>query len=379
MQKREIFWWVLAGILGLILVALIVGYISYSRMVVKPNKPQTESLLLPTATPTPDPLAPYSILLLGYGGAGHEGGFLTDSIMVAKIRPRDEEIDLISVPRDLWVKIPLNDEESINKKINEVFYIGMDDKRYSNKKVEFTGRAGGGELAKKVIGEVLGFKIDYFASIDFDGFIKIIDNLGGIKIKVSKTFDDPKYPIEANINDTCGKTDEEVTVLTATMSGEKLEDQFPCRYENLHFDRGWQHMDGTTALKFARSRHSPTDGGDFNRAERQKLVANAVKDRVINIGFISKIVPTVKILSRHIMTDIDFTTMNELVIRLPQLSEYKIISLTLTDKNVLTHGVATTGQFILQPKLGENNWEEVHKFIENKGIATSSAIIEGQN
>ena len=293
MQKREIFWWVLAGILGLILVALIVGYISYSRMVVKPNKPQTESLLLPTATPTPDPLAPYSILLLGYGGAGHEGGFLTDSIMVAKIRPRDEEIDLISVPRDLWVKIPLNDEESINKKINEVFYIGMDDKRYSNKKVEFTGRAGGGELAKKVIGEVLGFKIDYFASIDFDGFIKIIDNLGGIKIKVSKTFDDPKYPIEANINDTCGKTDEEVTVLTATMSGEKLEDQFPCRYENLHFDRGWQHMDGTTALKFARSRHSPTDGGDFNRAERQKLVANAVKDRVINIGFISKIVPTV--------------------------------------------------------------------------------------
>lgn len=354
-------------------------YVNYNKMVVKPNKKELETSVAPTATPTPDPLAPYSILLLGYGGANHEGGFLTDSIVVAKIRPRDEEVDLISVPRDLWVKIPINDEETVDKKINEAFSIGMNDKKYPNKKVEFTGKAEGGELAKKVISEVLGFKIDYFASIGFDGFIKIIDNLGGIDIKVVRTFDDPKYPIEANIKDTCGKTDEEVTALTATMSGEKLEDQFPCRYENLHFNRGWQHMNGATALKFARSRHSPTNGGDFNRAERQKLVINAVKDRVINIDFIPKIIPTFNILSRYIMTDIDFATMNELVAKLPQLSEYKIVSIALTDKNVLTNGVATTGQFILLPKSGEDNWEEIHQFIENKGVATSSAAIETQN
>ncbi len=365
--------------LGLATAALVVIYVSYNKMVVKPNKKELEKSVAPTATPTPDPLAPYSILLLGYGGANHEGGFLTDSIMVAKIKPKDEEIDLISVPRDLWVKIPINDEETVDKKVNEAFSIGMSDKKYPNKKVEFTGRAGGGELAKEIVGEVMGFKIDYFASIGFDGFIKIIDNLGGIDVKVARTFDDPKYPIEANIKDTCGKTDEEVTALTATMSGEKLEEQFPCRYENLHFDKGRQHMDGITALKFARSRHSPTDGGDFNRAERQKLVISAVKERVISVGFIPKIIPTFNILSRYIMTDIDFATMNELVAKLPQLSEYKIVSIALTDKNVLTNGVAATGQFILLPKSGENSWEEIHQFIENKGVATSSVTIEIQN
>lgn len=379
MQKNNLIWWILAGILGLVLLILVVIYINYNQMVVKPNKKEvkTDLEITPTATPTPDPLGPYSILLLGYGGAGHEGGLLTDSIMVAQIRPRDEEIDLISVPRDLWVKIPISEEGTIDRKINEAFSIGMDDKRYPNKRIEFTGKGGGGQLAKEVIGQVLGLEIKYFASIDFNGFIKIIDNLGGIEVKVARSFDDPKYPIEDNIKDSCGKTDEEIEALTATMSGEKLEDEFPCRYENLHFDKGSQYFDGVTALKFARSRHSPTDGGDFNRAERQKVVIKAIKDKVIKVGFIPKIIPTFKTLAKYITTDIDFITMNELVTKVPELSEYKILSIALTDKNVLINGVATTGQFILIPKLGEDNWSEIHEFIKNKGVvATSSATIE---
>ena len=77
-----------------------------------------------------------------------------------------------------------------------------------------------------------------------------------------------------------GKTDEEIKAIEATMSGDKLDQQFNCRYENLHFDKGIQHMDGTTALKYARSRHSNMDGGDFNRAERQKLVVTAIRDKI---------------------------------------------------------------------------------------------------
>ncbi len=378
MKNKVSSWWIIVGLLGVVLIVLIVFYINYNKIVVKPNKAKENITLIPTATPTPDPLAPYSILLLGYGGGKHEGGTLTDSIMVAKINPKNETINLISVPRDLWVSIPINNDEVVNKKINEAFSIGSDDKKYPNKKIEFTGEAGGGEMAKEVIGHILGFKIDYFASIDFDGFVKIIDILGGIDINVPYYWEDTKYPLETNINDSCGKTEEEITALTATMSGEKLEDQFMCRYETLKFEKGKNHLDGITALKYSRSRHSKTNGGDFNRAERQKQIITATRDKVINIGFVTKIIPTINTLTRHIKTDIDVSKMGEFVSKFGEISKFKISSIALTDQNVLMNSKSDIGQFILIPKAGENNWEEIHLFIENEGI-TIPPTIDYQN
>lgn len=379
MKNKVSGWWFMVGLLGVILIGLIAFYINYNKIVVKPNKAKEGISLIPTATPIPDPLAPYSILLLGYGGGTHEGGLLTDSIMLAKIDPRAEEISLVSVPRDLWVPMPINADKQTFKKINEAYAIGSDDKKYPNKKIEFTGSAGGGEMAKKVIENIVGLKIDYFASIDFDGFIKIVDILGGIDVKITRSFEDPFYPIEENINDTCGKSEDEMKALEATMSGEKLEQQYLCRYENLRFEKGIQHLDGTTALKFARSRHSTSDGGDFNRANRQKLVLTAIRDKVIDIGFVSKIIPTIKTLTRHIKTDVDISKMTELVVKIPEISEYEIISINLTDQNVLKNSVAYTGQFILIPRLGENNWDDVKLFVQNKGATTPSPTINIQN
>jgi anionic cell wall polymer biosynthesis LytR-Cps2A-Psr (LCP) family protein len=163
------------------------------------------------------------------------------------------------------------------------------------------------------------------------------------------------------------------------MSGEKLEQQYLCRYENLHFEKGIQHLDGTTALKFARSRHSTSDGGDFNRANRQKLVLIAIRDKVINIGFVSKIIPTIQTLTRHIKTDVDISKMTELVTKVPEISKYEIISINLTDQNVLKNSVASTKQFILTPRLGENNWDDVRLFVQNKGVTTPSPTISIQN
>lgn len=371
MKKRLNVWWILTGVLGLILIGVGIFYLNYNKMVVKKNiSNNNQQKISPTPTPTPDPLAPYSVLLLGYGGGTHDGGKLTDSIMLAQIRPRDEEVKLISIPRDLWVSIPIEENENIGKKINEAYVIGLDDKQYPNKKIEFTGKAGGGEMAKYVVEQVTGIKPNYFVAIDFDGFGKIVDTLGGIDVRVNQTFDDPFYPIEELKNDTCGKSEEEMKSLEATMSGDKLEQQYTCRYELLHFDKGIQHMDGTTALKYTRSRHSTIGGGDFNRAERQKMVITAIRDKVINIGFISKIIPTFQTLTRHITTDIDLTKMTELVSKAEEISKYEIISIALTDQNVLVNAKASTGQFILSPKTGENDFDEIKNFIKNNGILT---------
>jgi LCP family protein required for cell wall assembly len=310
---------------------------------------------------------------MGYGGGSHQGGYLTDSIIVAKVDPRQKQITLTSTPRDLWVPIPINGDEVKYSKINAAYAIGVDDKKYPNKKAEFTGKAGGGELSKSVISKIVGSNIDYFVTLDFQGFIKTVDILGGISVPVKNTLDDPYYPLETNIDDTCGKTEDEIKSLEATMSGDKLDQQFTCRYEHLHFDPGLQNMDGQTALKFVRSRHSKEDGGDFNRAARQQLVISSVKDKVLKLNFIPKIIPFINTLSSNMTTDIDFSKMQEFANQSSELSQYKIKSLALTDQNVLVQSKSTDGQFILIPKEGMDQWNQVQQFINDAGVSTSSA------
>jgi len=198
---------------------------------------------------------------------------------------------------------------------------------------------------------------------EFDGFIKAIDQLGGIDINIPKTYDDEFYPLDIGATDLCGKGDEEIKALSATMSGDKLDQQFTCRYEHLHFDKGLVHMDGATALKYARSRHSLTDGNDFNRSQRQRLVIEAVKNKVISINFFSKIIPVIKTLSSHLTTDISFETMESYLTRALEFSQYKINSLAITDQNYLKMGVSNDRQSILMPKLGENNYTEIQNFL----------------
>lgn len=347
-------------------------FFKYQQVVVNVNHDQLVTAVTPTATPTLDPNRPFSVLLMGYGGGTHEGGTLTDSIIVAQIIPKEKKIKLISIPRDLWVPIPVAVGETKMTKINEAYSIGLSDKNYPNKEVQFTGKAGGGQMAKSVLSPVVGFTIDNFAVINFNGFLKTIDTLGGIKVNVSKTFDDYYYPIEEKTKDSCGKSLEEITALSATMSGEKLDQQFACRYEQLHFDKGFQTMDSATALKFVRSRHSKEDGGDFNRSARQKLVIESVKNKIISVNFIPKIIPFINSLAGNLTTDINLNKMNEFLSKVDEYKNYEIESFPITDQDLLINSKSSSGQYILIPALGENNWTDIYTFISQPEATTSS-------
>lgn len=373
MTRKQIILTILAAILFSLIVSVIVfAWLKYHQVVVKVNQTPVAKNITPTAIPTPDPNQPFAILLMGYGGGVHEGGALTDSIIVAQFVPLEKKIKLISIPRDLWVPIPIAVGETKMSKINAAYVIGLDDKRYPNKEIQFTGNAGGGQMSKTILSQILGISIDNFVALNFSGFLKTIDTLGGIDVNVQKTFDDYLYPIETNINDPCGKTDEEIAALTATMSASKLEEQFTCRYEHLHFDKGLQHMDSATALKFVRSRHSKEDGGDFNRSARQKLVIEAVKKKIISLNFISKLIPFVNSLAGNLTTDIDLDKMQKLISRADEFQTYQIESFPITDQNVLMNSKSVDGQFTLIPKSGENQWLDVQSFV-SQSTATNSA------
>ncbi len=341
-------------------------YSTYNRIIVKPWGKQ------PTPTPTSSPIPDVfnqgrtqTTLLMGYGGGGHQGGLLTDTMMLAIIDPPTKTITLFSLPRDLWVELPVNGDQLSGWKINAAYAIGSDDRGYRHKPIEYTGPAGGGQLAKFAVKQATGLEVDKFVTINFSGFRKSIDVLGGVDVSVEKTFNDPLYPIEGKEDDPCGKTAEELQVY-ATMSASVAEKDFPCRYENLHFDKGMTHMDGQTALKYVRSRHSLQDGTDFGRAARQRNLLIAVKDRVFRLDFFPKIIPFINSLSEDLKTDYDINTMQEVLKYRQDLGNYKITTMALSEDNVLKLGRSPNGQSIVMPREGIDKWDTIHTWIQEE-------------
>lgn len=292
----------------------------------------------------------FNILLLGYGGGQHDGTYLTDSMIVAHIDPVLSKITLISLPRDIWVKFPSDGQYY---KINSAYASGID-----------RGAAVAGKTAREVASVVIGEPIDYFVSLDFAGFVKTIDTLGGVDINVDVAFDDYQYPIDGKEDELCGHTSDELPALLSSQSATlNPELVFPCRYEHLHFDKGLVHMDGATALKYVRSRHSVQDGSDFGRSRRQKNLILAVKQKVLSVGFISKAIPFFTSLGNDVRTDLSLDETKELMAHSSILSSFTVNSLALTDENYLNDSYSSDGQFILVPKAGQDNWTEVQNYI----------------
>lgn len=318
-----------------------------------------------TPTPTPDPLAPKGVLLLGYRGDGSLGGYLTDTMLLAYIEPRKEKITLITIPRDLWVPLPIADEKP-HYKINSAYAVGLDSTKFPQKPVQYSGIGGAGALSKEIVSMVTGLPVDYFVSLNFEGFKESIDILGGVDVNVTLPFEDKFFPITGKEDDPCDKSDEDIAALTATMSGYLLEQQFTCRYEDLKFDRGVTHMDGETALKFARSRHSEINGNDFARSNRQKQVLIAIRDKVLSIGFISKAVPFLQSISNDVKTDIPFDLMKKYLSTINDYKGYSVSSITLSIDNALNQTYSSDRQYILVPKSGMDNWQSIKDYIQEE-------------
>ena len=310
---------------------------------------------------------------------------------------------MVSLPRDTWVKLPTKSGDDFHSKINTVYETELFPNTFPDLDTKIAGNKSDAELTKFILGQITGFQIDNYISIDFASFIKSIDILGGIDINVVRAFEDEKYPVEGKEDDICDKEEQFKQIepylsnLDATKSAEKeklLKEKpdldeflrnataspelvFPCRYEKISFASGVQHLDGTTALKFARSRQSNQDGGDFARARRQQQVIEAVKAKIFSVGFISKIPTLLDELDQYVKTDIGSEEIKRFSKEIPGAGEYKLSSLVLSDENVLTSDRSSNGQFILVPESGEDDLNSVQKFIKNtlKGITPSPTPI----
>jgi polyisoprenyl-teichoic acid--peptidoglycan teichoic acid transferase len=186
-----------------------------------------------------------TILMLGIDQrCDEEGPTHTDSMMLVTIDPVGLSAGVMSLPRDMWVEIPGFDVD----RINQAHYYG--------EAHEYPG--GGPALAVETVESFLGIKIDYYAAVNFDAFIEVVNQVGGIDINVPEAIEDDTYP------DRC------------------------YGYDPFQIEAGEQELDGETALKYARTR--ATLGGDVDRAGRQQAVVLAVRDKILSLDMIPQLV-----------------------------------------------------------------------------------------
>ncbi|HVY67482.1 MAG TPA: LCP family protein [Patescibacteria group bacterium] len=278
-------------------------------------------------------LGQINVLLLGIGGEGHDGPYLSDTMIVAQIRPDLGEVVLISIPRDYLADLP---DGWGQQKINAAFSYGYTKNHDWNE---------GGQAAIQAVEKLTGLQIPYFAVLDFSGFKQAIDEVGGVDVHVDRTFTDYSYPNDA--------------------TGGYLPP--------LTFTAGDQHMNGTTSLEFARSRHADgPEGSDFARSQRQEKIIQAFKQKVIqlnligNAGTINSLLGT---FADHFHTDISPTELFRIysLIKDKNISSFISLSLDPSTSLICPKIMPDTGAYVLLPCDGKTP-ADVQNFFKNSFV-----------
>ncbi|MGC8826728.1 MAG: LCP family protein [Anaerolineae bacterium] len=261
-----------------------------------------------TPPPTAEPLLQkrINILLLGIDQRpGETGPFRTDSMIVVTIDPESGAVGMLSIPRDLWVPIPGYGEN----RINTAHFLG-DLHKYPG---------GGPALAKKTVSYNFGFPVHYYVRVNFEGFRRLIDTIGGVDIDVPHEIRDDQYPDE-NYG-----------------------------YDPLYIPAGRIHMDGDLALKYARTRKADND---FERARRQQQIILAVRDKVLSLNLLPSLIPKIpellRTLSDSIQTDIPVEELIMLA-RLARDLNTENIKTAVIDETMTVPQTTPTGAYVLLP------------------------------
>ena len=251
-----------------------------------------------------------NLVLYGYGGVQHSGGYLSDSIMVVSILPvanHPPQVAEISIPRDWYVNIPLRKGVSTEQRINFAYAAGM----LGEGPVPASAINAGAAVADPLLEHLLGIGITYFVGVDFSAFKQAVDAVGGINIDVPAGFTDNQYP-----------------------AGEC--DLGNCAYETIHFNAGMQHMNGATALIYARSRHGNNgQGSDFARSRRQQQIIVALKTKLESIGGIGKLPDVLNALGDNVLTNLTIGDAETLYSLVQGVNPASVEHISIDDSNFL--------------------------------------------
>ncbi len=241
------------------------------------------------------PTEPINLILVGadIGDGEREREPLADTIMILRINPEEKNGFLISIPRDTYVEIP----------------------GFNSQKINATFAYGGINLLIKTVENFLNIPIHHYVVLDFDGFIKIVDELGGVDIYI----DEP-------LHDELSKAD---------------------------FSVGEHHMDGEDALAYVRCRK--TAGGDIGRIQRQQKFLKEMAKQHFNLKTLLKAGKLAEILAQDISSSLDFS----------KITEYTKQALTFKPENFQTVVIPTEPKTIDDQSYQMPIMEEVEIMMKN--------------
>lgn len=297
------------AIVGLVLIGVIIGGFIWARGQLRsiervdPRRPTAAAAAAPVAD-LPDNLRePFNVLLIGVDRrADMLEGVRSDTLILVHVDPAGGWASMLSIPRDSIVDIPNLGQQ----KINAAYSYGFN----NAEEIYGAGTAaeeGGGALAAQTVEGFLGIQVHYVAQIDFNGFEQIVDTLGGITVDVPQPLLDSSYPTE------------------------------DYGYERLYVPAGLQVLDGATALRYARSRHSSSD---FDRSRRQQQVLRAILSEVRARGLLSQatLLPDLaNDLAQSVSTTLplsDIDTLRGLAALAQSLSPDRILTLSINPNDV---------------------------------------------
>ena len=278
-----------------------------------------------------------NILLMGIGGVNHDGPDLTDTMLIASIDPVNNKAVLLSVPRDLWVKMP-NNFISNYQKINAAYesgkyeYLGQATSSNSNQKAIDAGFS----AVNKTVDNVLGITINYNVLVDFQAFQQAINTVGGVTVNVPTALYDPTMAWQNNWN----------PVLAPA---------------------GIQTMNGYKALLYVRSRETTSD---FARTQRQRAVMLDLKQKVLSLGTLSnplKISQLMSAFGDNIRTNISLNDAEALYALTKKISNNNVQSIDLATP---PHNLVTTSSYgglsIVEPTAGLYDYGQIQAYVRSE-------------
>ena len=305
-----------------------------------------QSSATPMPTPAPLPSGVIDIMLLGTDRRPQHEGWRTDTMILVSIDPDDKIVSMVSIPRDLYVAVPGYGKTRLNlaDNIGEAQY--------------YPG--GGPALLRATLEENLGLTFDHYIRIDFQGFVEVIDTLGGIDVDV-------QCPTELWVPNM--KSPGEYLLLRTVPAG-------------------MQHMDGELALIYSRCRgHTPV----FDRDRRQREVLVAIRDRVVELGIpglLPRLFELLDSMQRNVQTDLEPAEILSLAQLITQIPPQSINQRTL-DLSVAPEWTTPEGAWVMLPdrqsikelmvgRLAPPTWEETALATEGITIAVDNGtMIEG--
>ncbi len=296
---------VVIAIVAALVVFPAVGFMAFSVLRTLSARNASGSNNIAGTSPAPAQIQPWqgterlNVLLLGIDQRPDDNPDVTrtDTMIVLTLDPATRSAGMLSIPRDLYVTIPGRGQDRINTA--HVF--------------------GGPALAMKTVSANFGIPIQHYARVNFNVLVTLVDRVGGIDVKVDEDINDPLYP-DMNYG-----------------------------YDPFVISAGMHHMDGATALKYARTRHGASD---FFRMRRQQQIIMALRDRVFSTDAITRLLPNMgqiwDSLQRSISTDLSLTEILQLLFFAKDLSTDRITRVVIDETSTQNY-VTPQGADVLIP------------------------------